>query len=424
MHPQDEAEEQKSGAASPGGPGGRIGGLGRLIVDAFVAGAGCVEEIHGAVAARAFAAAGPEMLPAKLLHDDIAWATYRAAGGLGTAAGGATAALERAVSDDPGAVFDTAKGSAALAALNGAVGDHLERGGSALALPMAIRLAGADVAVDRAALSRAFDDATPRLVVFVHGLGESELAWGFGGDAPYGARLRRDLACTPVYLRYNSGLHVSENGRRLRDLLDALTACWPSEIEQIALVGHSMGGLVARSACHYGHLAGSEWIPHVRHVVCLGSPHFGAPLEKAANVVGWSLDALPETRPLARVLNARSEGIKDLRYGALLDEDWLDRDPDALLEDVCHDVPFLAGATYCFVAATVTRDARHPLGQLVGDLLVRYPNAGGGHGRRASLPLDHNRHVGGRTHFHLLNDPAIYAQLRTWLADAATASPT
>src|SRR5205814_6459140 len=134
----------------------------------------------------------------------------------------------------------------------------------------------------------------------------------------------------------------------------------------------------------------------------------------------WALGALPETRPFASVVNGRSPGIKDLRYGSLIDDDWCDCDPDELLTDHCCDVPFVEGATYYFVGATVSREPDSPLGRVVGDLLVLYPSASG-QGRRRRIPFeaDHGQHFGGMTHLHLLRHPAVYEQVRSWLERSA-----
>ena len=162
---------------------------------------------------------------------------------------------------------------------------------------------------------------------------------------------------------------------------------WPRQVEEIALVGHSMGGLVARSACHYRERDAAAWTRAVRHVFCLGSPHLGAPLEKGANLAGYALARLPETRAIARIVNGRSAGIKDLRFGSCAEEDWCDCDPDELLHDRCCDVPFLEGATYYFVGATLARDPGGLAAWLIGDLLVRFPSASG-RGRTRSLPFE------------------------------------
>ena len=292
-------------------------------------------------------------------------------------------------------------GSVALGALNGAIGDRLARGRSELALSMTARREG---------------HATPKLAVFVHGLCETDEAWSLLSNQPsYGERLATELGYTPVYIRYNTGLHVSDNGRDLSELLDGLTGEWPLPVEEIALVGHSMGGLVCRSAAHQG----GGWTEKLRHVFCLGTPHLGAPLEKAANLAGWALAMLPETRPFARVVNGRSVGIKDLRFGSCCEADWCDCDPNEFLRDRCQDVPFLETATYYFVGATLTRNRDG----LLGDLLVRYPSASGtGRHRRIPFEIDNGLHLGGATHFHLLNHPAVYAQLRAWLERPALAA--
>lgn len=341
--------------------------LTRLALDELSLGASGIGKVHRAIADRAFRRPSP----AKLLHDGISGAVYGSVAGAASLAGRAAAAVvpERPVPPAP------------LAVLNGLRGDTLE---PPLAIPMTLRADG---------------EPRPRLAVFVHGLFESEHAWRFGGGPTYGERLE---GFTPVWVRYNSGRHVSENGRTLAEQLDALVASWPVEVEQIALIGHSMGGLVARSACH----AGGDWVRHVTHVVSLGSPHTGAPLESAVHYAAAALGVLPESRPFARFLRRRSAGIRDLRRGSLVDRDWQGRDPDALRAAACEEVPLLEGATHCFVAATVTRDARHPVGRLVGDWLVLEASAS--HRSQEAL------HVGGAHHLALLNHPVVYE----WLARA------
>jgi pimeloyl-ACP methyl ester carboxylesterase len=237
------------------------------------------------------------------------------------------------------------------------------------------------------------------------------------GREPYGPRLAREIGCTPVYVRYNSGRRISQNGRSLSELMEELVAVWPGGVEQIALVGHSMGGLVARSACHRAAEDGADWVRLVRRSVSLGSPHMGAPLEQAVHVLSAGLAGLPETRPFSNLLRRRSGGIRDLRQGSLVDEDWCDCDPDALRAAACAEVPLLEGATHCFVSATITRSDRHPLGRLLGDTLVLTPSASGrSRTRRIPFEEEYGMHVGGATHFALLNHPAVYERLRDWLA--------
>jgi pimeloyl-ACP methyl ester carboxylesterase len=386
-----------------------IRGLSELAGELLTAGGDVVSDMHAGIAARPFGALGPAARPVQVIHDGISSAVYSGVrGGLRALAhgGGRLAALG---SEDGARAGSTPRDALALGALNGLYGDRLQAAGNALALPMTIRRDG---------------EPGPRIAVFVHGLCETDAAWGgppFGGEPErptYGDRLRDELGITPLYVRYNSGLHISDNGRLLAERLDELEQGWPGPLDEITLVGHSMGGLVVRSACHYAAAGGLRWAESVAHVFCLGTPHLGADLEKGANVLGWALGQLPETRALGRVVNSRSAGIKDLRYGGCIEEDWRDRDPDELLRDRCAELPFLPGVGYYFVAASLREDS---LGSLIGDLLVRLPSASGrgsGRGRRIRFELDNGYELTGVTHLDLLNHPDVLGQLRRWISRA------
>ena len=315
--------------------------LTRLAFEEIRLGTGGIEQVHRAVADRAFAGGG---VP-KLLHDGISRAVYAGVRGGATLAGHAASAVvpEREVSP------------AVLGVLNGLQGDVLE---PPLAMPMTLSVEG---------------DGS-RLAVFVHGLFETEHAWGYGGGPRYGDRLP---GWTPVYVRYNTGRAIADNGRTLADELEALAG--EREVEEIALIGHSMGGLVARSACHHG----GDWTDRVTHVVCLGSPHTGAPLESAIHYAAAVLGVMPESRPFSGFLGRRSAGIRDMQRGL--------------------DVPLLENARHCCVAATVTERADHLVGRMVGDWLVLEASAS--HGAQDAV------HVGSAHHLALLNHPAVYERL-------------
>jgi pimeloyl-ACP methyl ester carboxylesterase len=346
------------------------------------------------------------------VHEAVTRAVF-AGLGVGTRAIGLAAAAAVDRRESP-ALSTTPRGSAVIAAITGLRGDALEEDGSPLAQPMAVRVNGAPVPPDADALAAAFPKATGRIVVFLHGLMETEFSWGVKDT--YGTRLARDLGCTPVYVRYNSGRRISQNGRSLSELMEELVAAWPVGVETVALVGHSMGGLVARSACHRAAEGGAEWVGSVRHSVSLGTPHMGAPLEQAVHLLSAGLAALPETRVFANFLRRRSGGIRDLRQGSLVDEDWTGCDPDALRAAACAEVPLCDGATHCFVSATITKSDRHPLGRLLGDALVLTPSASGrSRTRRIPFEEEYGAHVGAAHHFALLNHPAVYEQLRGWL---------
>jgi pimeloyl-ACP methyl ester carboxylesterase len=374
--------------------------LGELAAQAAGGAADIIGDTHRAVASRIFGAVGPpaRAVGARALHDGITALVYGAvrASSTGVVRAGAFAASRSQVR-----LGDTARGRLLLGAVNGAWGDLLAEQGSPLAVDMTF--------------PEVPQRHESRLVVFVHGLCETEDAWRLGAErsAPYPDRIASEYGATPLVLRYNTGRHISENGRRLAELLDETVAEWPCEVEDIVLVGHSMGGLVARSACHCAGEERMPWVTRVRHVFSLGSPFGGADLEKAANVAGWLLGSLPETRALARALNRRSVGIKDLRYGNFTDECWAESDLDELLRCTRRDIPWLETAQHTFIAASLFRDVDHPLGRLTGDLLVRRPSAwaGGQHGEKGQFMLDASHAIGPANHFTLLNHPKVYEQI-------------
>ncbi|MBJ7452822.1 MAG: alpha/beta fold hydrolase, partial [Blastococcus sp.] len=375
-----------------------------------------VREVHQGIAGRVFRTVGPVGRPVQLWHDAVAGLAYASVGvalGLGARAVG-RAAAGRASGRD---LDEERGGRVALAVLNGAHGDLVQRAAPGLDLGMTVRVAGRVVPLDTASLRTAFPDATGRIVVFLHGLTESEDSWGYGaekhfGDAEvtYGTLLQADLGMTPVYLRYNTGLHISENGRALAALLADLVDAWPGEVQDLVLIGHSMGGLVARSALHQaldGTTQAQSWTQLVRDTVTLGSPHTGAPLERRVHKLGLQLSRLPETRPLARVLSLRSVGIKDLRHGALVDDDWAGRDLDGPATAPPTHVPLHDGARHFVVLATLSPFPDGRLADLVGDLLVQPRSALGdtGDGDRLAFPADHVQRLGGLHHFDLLDHP-------------------
>jgi pimeloyl-ACP methyl ester carboxylesterase len=385
-----------------------------------------IRDTHVALAARIFRHVGVASRPVQLAHDAITGLAYSSTGALGRSlmkAAAQSAAL--ASPEDAESMERTLAGRVIKGALSGAFGDALTEALNPFAVDMAVRVRGRDVPLTPEGLSAGFPQATGRIAVFLHGLCETEDAWRLAPRAArsvqprpptYGRRLRDELGYTPVYLRYNSGLHISENGRRLSALLNDLLAAWPVDVIGIALIGHSMGGLVGRSACHYG--CDTGWCKKVTDVFTLGTPHLGAPLEQAAHAAACALARLPETRPVARALNARSVGIKDLGRGYLTDECWSGQDPEAFFRHAARDVPFLPHANHYFISASLMRDHDHRIGRHIGDLLVLHASAWGmaGRGERLRFPVENYRHYGGATHFDLLGHPAIADQIVKWLA--------
>lgn len=402
--------------------------LARLTFDELARGVAGIGQIHSAIATRVFTRVGTQSAVARMAHDAISASVYAGIGGCTSAVGrGAARTLATRARSVEDPLSARPLGGGLVGVIDGLIGDELERQRSVLQEPMAVRVRGQVVPCEPEGVVRAFPDATRRLVVFVHGLMGTEFPWWWysaqNGGGTYGSRLKRDLGLTPVYIRYNTGRHISENGASLADLLERLVATWPVAVDEVALVGHSMGGLVVRSACYHASERGDDWAQRVRHVISLGSPHMGAPLAQAVHYASAGLAALPETRPFAGLLRRRSSGIRDLRQGSLVDSDWADCDPDALAVVACKEVPLLQGATHCFVSATIMKRETHPISRLIGDVLVLAPSASGrSRSRRIPFEAEYGMHLGPAHHLALLNHPVVYDRLRQWLGTSPRAA--
>lgn len=314
-----------------------------------------------------------------------------------------------------------------VSVLNGLYGDRLRDRRSPLSLPMAVRAAGRDVPATPARLRAAYPEATGLVAVFLHGLIEtddwwdirSERNWGHPGES-YSRKLLAEGTWTPVRVRYNTGLRVSDNGRTLDDLLEAVVGGWPVPVRGLVLVGHSMGGLVLHSALAQTDPA-RHWPDLVRATVTIGTPHQGAAIARDVARLSAALARLPETTWIAELIAARPAGMGDLGHGNLLADDWRNLDPGALMAEA-GTVPLAGGIRHCVVIGTVPSKRDGLVAQWVGDLLVRPADARPA-GRRGEVDPRDVRVVGGARHLDLLNHPAVYVHLSEWLAYAARRSP-
>ena len=375
--------------------------------------------------------------PTRLLHDGITdrvYATVRAAGGL--AFGLAAFMLKRTEQaiEQQSAVLPaasrltlnhtTAAGTPndaaqpgllrdnLLSALNGAFGDSIAARRNPLAVQLGFYHRGARLEMRPDAIAAAHSKVSSRAVIFLHGLCCNEHSWRIYADpnardaTPYGDRLAAEHGYTPFYLRYNTGLHVSQNGRKVARLIASLVANYPAALDEIVLIGHSMGGLVARSACHYGAAEKAAWTSKVTQVVCLGTPHLGAPLEQAVHLGVAAMDLFALSRPWAGLLKLRSIGIKDLRHGYTSHVDWRGSDADRSFENRRTKISRLPDARYHFIGSRIGESESHWLGQLVGDGLVKIPSSTAHQLADADTAVLYRAH-----HMRLLNHPVVYQQI-------------
>lgn len=284
--------------------------------------------------------------------------------------------------------------------LNGCFGDFMAQRDNALAIDMAFYQDNRPLALTPEDLAAACPRPTRKVCVLLHGLCCHEGVWDFPDDAAhsYGSGLQADLGYTPFFLRYNTGLPIPFNGHAFDTLLDRLLESYPAPVEELVLIGHSMGGLVLRAACHFGAERGATWIPKVSRIFYLGTPHEGAALEQVGHWVTTTLQSIahPVTSLLGNLGDQRSQGIKDLRHGTVTDA-----------AEFTGAVPWLASARHYLIAGTVTDDPEHLASQLLGDGLVQPPQAG-----------ENVKLFPGVGHMDLAHDPAVYAQIKHWCTDA------
>ena len=347
----------------------------------------------------------------------ISGLVYKTIRGVTRLVGGSIEALLQLLAPQLGADDSNPEREAVVAALNGVLGDYLAATDNPLATPMALCNQGRPLLLQSSDLTTRLPQANGRVLLLLHGLCMNDRQWSRAGH-DHGAALARDLAFTPVYARYNSGLHVSINGRALAQQIEQLLGQWPQPLERLVLLCHSMGGLLARSAVHYGLQAGHHWPAHLSDMVFLGTPHHGAPLERAGNWVDVVLDAAPYAAPFARLGKVRSAGITDLRHGNLVDEDWVGRNRFARGADRRQHLP-LPDSARCFaVAACIGQSGETLKHRLLGDGLVLLDSALGRHpdpARGLNFAEDRQWVGQGMNHLDLLSRTEVYSQLRRWL---------
>jgi len=337
----------------------------------------------------------------------------------GKSVGTVIAVLETVFEPGGDKVERSPRGETFLSVLNGVLGDRLVEDKNPFAIPMSFRYAGQ-------ALNSMAPGSVPanagKVVLLIHGLCMTDLhqhARLKNYASETGEVLATALGYCPVYLRYNSGLHISRNGQELSVRLEQLFRDWPGQIEELSVVAHSMGGLLIRSALWQAQTEGMQWPQAVKNIVFLGTPHHGAPLEKAGNWLDIFLENMPYTKPFAALGQLRSAGITDLRYGNLLDEDWTGHDRFGMNPDVRRIVP-LPESVNCYTVAATRSEKRGILSDhLVGDGLVPLRSALGLHDekQRALAFKDSSQLIVYRTgHLGLLNSPGVNQKVIEWLS--------
>lgn len=300
-----------------------------------------------------------------------------------------------------------AKRDALVSVINGIYGDHFHQTGNPLEIVMSIRYQ--DISFTSGDLPAGVcgqlqRDSSKKIMLFVHGLCLSDRNWT-RGDKCQAEILANKLGYSPLFLRYNTGLSITENGQQLAALIADLLQGLPSAPEELVIVGHSMGGLVARSAVYHGGEKGHAWLQHLDGMLFLGTPHQGAPLERGGNWLDRLLELSPYAAPFARIAKKRSAGISDLRDGCITGPDG----KFILLPDNIK----------CYAVAGTLAKAQSQIHQkLIGDGLVPVDSAFGLSNdpeRHLQISEDNQYTVFETGHMDLLGSAAAFDQLANWL---------
>jgi len=306
-----------------------------------------------------------------------------------------------------------------LAILNGVIGDYLDENNNPLAIPMQLRYQNKVIPLNIDSINKVYPKINGKILLMVHGLCMNDIQWNHNNHN-HGKLLAQELNLTPVYLHYNGGLHISTNGQNLNLILEKLIKAWPVPVEELVIVAHSMGGLISRSAFHYGKKEKYTWTKHLKKMVFLGSPHHGAPLERVGNYIDLLFKTIHYTKPFTRLTKMRSSGITDLRFGNLVEEDWKGIDRFEKRPDRRKHIALPENVNCYTIAATTAKKSNNLKAKIVGDGLVQLESALGQHknvNKKLHFKKPNTYIVYENNHMDLLSNIKIYSKIKTWLLE-------
>jgi pimeloyl-ACP methyl ester carboxylesterase len=389
-------------------------GITSLIIDATI-------EITNLVEAMQKQVVHPSFLPSTTIQKlitSIASITYKNIRWSTLFIGSSISKILKKLTPVIGKIKDSDKKELFLSVLNGVIGDYLEEKENPLKITMQFRYQSKTVAINPKSIRAVYPKVNGKILLMVHGSCMNDLQWT-RKDHNHGKIIAAELNKTPIYLNYNSGLHISSNGKNLNNLLEELLKNWPVPIEELVIVSHSMGGLVARSALYYGEQNQKNWTNHLKKVVFLGTPHHGSYIERIGSYLDLILESIPYAKPFAKLGKIRSAGVTDLRYGNLIDEDWINEDRFEIKKDKRQQVPLPKKIAFYSIAAVIGKETEALSTEALGDTLVAVKSALGHHKNP-----DRNLHFNKKNiwvsydsnHLDLLNNPSILDKLKVWLA--------
>ena len=388
-------------------------GITNLIVDVTIGVTNLVEAMHKQVV-------HPSFLPStkiQKLITSIASITYKNIRWSTLFIGSSISKMLKKLTPAIGKIKDSDKKDIILSVLNGVIGDYLEEKENPLKITMQFRYQSKTLAIDPKSINVAYPKVNGKILLMIHGACMNDLQWT-RKDHNHGEIIATELNKTPIYLKYNSGLHISSNGKNLNNLLEELVKNWPVPIEELVIIAHSMGGLVSRSALYYGEQNQKKWTQHVKKIVFLGTPHHGSYVERTGNYLDLILESIHYTKPFARLGKIRSAGVTDLRYGNLIDEDWKDDHRFEIKNDKRRNIQLSKQIEFYTIAAVVGNETTSLSTQILGDTLVDVKSALGQHKnpdknlnfKKENIWISYDSN-----HLDLISNPKILNKIKVWL---------
>ena len=388
-------------------------GITHLITDATIGVTDLVEKMHKQVV-------HPPFLPSTPIQNlitNIAGITFKSVKWSAKIIGASISKILELLTPVIGNIKSSDAKEKTLSILNGVVGDYLVETENPLAIKMQFRYQSKVLQIDKKSVQESYPNCTGKILLIIHGSCMNDIQWT-RKNHNHAEILSEELQKTPIYLNYNSGKHISTNGKDLNENLEKLIENWPVPVEEIVIIAHSMGGLVTRSAIYYAEQNQNNWIPHLKKVAFLGTPHHGSPVERIGNYLDLVLASVPYLKPFASLGKIRSAGVTDLRYGNLIDEDWQHFDRFKLKGDQRKHIPLSTEIEFYSIAAVIGKENSKSKTKILGDTLVDVKSAFGQHKNTDKNLLFKNEHTFiafENNHLDVLSNPKITEKLKGWL---------
>ncbi len=185
------------------------------------------------------------------------------------------------------------------------------------------RANGEDILAEEVA-NRFIQSGLKKAVLLLPGLLCDETLWRGPGNPEAMEKLFASLGIFPIPLRFNPGLHFSENGKAFLELFEDIHSLPAFRDKKFHVISYSQGGLILRAALYLSQKNQSSISPFIDKAVFISSPDGGSYLEKLGFWLGLTLEKsrLPGVQMAGIIGNERSNAIKDLSHGIIRQEDW------------------------------------------------------------------------------------------------------